>query len=95
MQAMRRDIGGDSHEQFKLGAQISRPDVQPGDLLFWDTQGGREDRGGNKASHVGIASGANRMLNALSEAFGIRESDLSSPYWTQTVTFLGARRLEF
>jgi cell wall-associated NlpC family hydrolase len=69
--------------------------VQPGDLLFWDTRGGEEDRGGNTASHVGIASGVNRMLNALSEAFGIRESDLTSPYWTQTVTFLGARRLDF
>jgi len=92
---MQRDLGGDSHEQFKLGTEISRSDVQPGDLLFWDTQGGLEDRGGNKASHVGIASGANRMLNALSKAFGIRESDLSSAYWTQEVRFLGARRLEF
>lgn len=95
MQATQQDIGGDSHEQFKLGTAISRADVQPGDLLFWDTQGGREERGGNKASHVGIASGIDHMLNALSEAFGIRESDLSSPYWTQTATFLGARRLDF
>lgn len=93
--ATQRDIPGDSHEQIKLGAPIPRSDVQPGDLLFWDTMGGTEDRGGNKASHVGISSGENRMLNALNEDLGINESDLSSDYWTNQVTFLGARRLEF
>jgi len=89
------DIGGDSHEQIKLGTPVARSDVQPGDLLFWDTMNGTEVRGGNAASHVGIASGGNRMLNALSPEFGIRESDLGIDYWTTQVTFLGARRLDF
>ena len=94
-QATGREITGDSHEQIKLGMPVARPDVQPGDLLFWDTRNGAEVRGGNTASHVGIASGGNRMLNALSEEFGIRESDLGTDYWMRQVTFLGARRLEF
>ena len=94
-QATGKEITGDSHEQIKLGTPVARSDVQPGDLLFWDTQGGREVRGGNTASHVGIASGGNSMLNALSEKFGIRESDLGTDYWMREVTFLGARRLEF
>ena len=94
-QATGRDITGDSHEQVKLGTPVSRADVQPGDLLFWDTMGGAEIRGGNPVSHVGVASGANRMINALTWGMGIRESDLGSDYWTQEVTFHGARRLEF
>ena len=56
---------------------------------------GNEERGGNTVSHVGIATGGNRMSNALTWGMGIAESELSSPYWTQEVTFLGARRLEF
>jgi cell wall-associated NlpC family hydrolase len=94
-QATGQDITGDSHEQIKLGTPVSRSDVQPGDLLFWDTAGGTEVRGGNAASHVGIAAGGNRMFNALDVHLGIRDSDLSSGYWTQEVTFLEARRLEF
>jgi cell wall-associated NlpC family hydrolase len=94
-QATGIDIGGDSHEQFKLGVAIARGDVQPGDLLFWDTMNGREFRGGNAASHVGVASGGNRMINALNEELGIRDSDLGSDYWTNQVVFLGARRLKF
>ncbi|MCC2627032.1 MAG: hypothetical protein K0S14_682 [Thermomicrobiales bacterium] len=35
-----------------------------GDRLFWDTMGGAEVRGGNTASHMGIARGGNRMINA-------------------------------
>ena len=57
--------------------------------------GGTEVRGGNTASHVGIASGGNLMINALNVDLGIRESDLGSDYWTNQVTYLGARRLEF
>jgi len=94
-QAMGKDIGGDSHEQFKLGTEIDRSNVQPGDLLFWDTQGGAEVRGGNTASHVGIATGNNHMINALTWGMATAESDLGSDYWTNQVRFLGARRLEF
>ena len=94
-QATGQDITGDSHEQIKMGAPVPRSSVQPGDLLFWDTMNEKEVRGGNSASHVGIASGGNHMLNALNENLGIAESDLSSNYWTLEVTFLGARRLEF
>lgn len=94
-EATGREITGDSHELITQGMVIDRAEVQPGDLLFWDTMNGTEVRGGNTASHVGIASDGNRMINALSEEFGIRESDLGSDYWTTQATFLGACRLEF
>jgi cell wall-associated NlpC family hydrolase len=94
-QATGQDIGGDSHEQFKLGTEIARSEVQPGDLLFWDTMNGTENRGGNTASHVGIATGGNRMINALTWGMKTAESDLGSNYWTTQVRFLGARRLNF
>jgi cell wall-associated NlpC family hydrolase len=95
LEATGTDLGGDSHEQFKLRTEISRGNVQPGDLLFWDTQHGAEVRGGNAASHVGVASGGNHMINALNDDLGILESDLGSDYWTHQVVYLGARRLEF
>jgi cell wall-associated NlpC family hydrolase len=94
-QATERDITGDSHEMIKLGREVSRAEAQPGDLLFWDTMNGSEVRGGNPVSHVGVVSSGNRMINALNADMGIRESDLSSDYWTRQVTFHGARRLEF
>ncbi len=94
-EATGQDIGGDSHEQIKLGTEIARSAVQPGDLLFWDTMNGTEVRGGNTASHVGIATGGNRMINALTWGMKTAESDLGSNYWTTQVKFLGARRLNF
>ena len=95
LQATGEDIGGDSHEHFNLGTPVARADVQPGDLLFWDTMNGTEVRGGNAASHVGVATGGNRMINALTWGMATSESDLGSNYWTNEVTFLGARRLPF
>ena len=94
-QATGQDIGGDSHEQFTLGTSVARAAVQPGDLLFWDTMNGTEERGGNTASHVGIATGGNHMINALTWGMPTAESDLGSDYWTTQVRFLGARRLQF
>jgi hypothetical protein len=54
--------------------------LRPGDLLcFLDGQ------------HVGIYTGSDTMINALNEDEGVRENDITTPYWTSH--FDGARRL--
>jgi cell wall-associated NlpC family hydrolase len=45
--------------------------LEPGDLLcYLDGQ------------HVGIYEGRNAMINALNENEGVREHDITTPYWT-------------
>ena len=91
MQATGDAITVDSHPQFNLGTAVDRGQLQPGDLLFYDTMGGTEVREGNPASHVGIYVGRDRMVNALNEERGVIESDPFSDYFAPL--FIGARRL--
>lgn len=86
-------ISPDSHAQANVGKELGREDaLQRGDILLWDTQGGREVREGNTVSHTGIYVGNNLMMNCLNEDLGCRTSDISSDYWKRQVRFLGARR---
>jgi cell wall-associated NlpC family hydrolase len=86
-----KSISHDSHEQFKLGTAVDKAKLAPGDVLFYDTQGGAERRGGNTASHVGVYISAGKMVNALNPSQGVILSDPFSPYFAPL--FLGARRL--
>ena len=90
-QATGQTISPDSHAQFNLGTPVDRSELQPGDLLFYDTAGGGEVREGNRASHVGIYVGEGKMINALNPDQDIVESDPFSPYFAPL--YLGARRL--
>jgi cell wall-associated NlpC family hydrolase len=90
-QVTRQAISPDSHAQFRLGTAVDPGQLQPGDLLFYDTMDGREVREGNTASHVGVYVGPGRMINALNEERGVIDSDPFSPYFAPR--FLGARRL--
>jgi cell wall-associated NlpC family hydrolase len=58
-------------------------DVEPGDLVFFDT-------GGPGPSDVGIASGPDSAISATTH--GVREHTLTGPYWGDH--FVGARRLD-
>ncbi len=58
-------------------------DIQPGDLVFFDTAGAG-------ASHVGIATGPDTAISATSSK-GVMEHPLDDDYWGEH--FLGARRL--
>ena len=71
LQVTGKSISPDSHAQFKMGQAVQRPQLQPGDLLFYDTMNGQEVREGNAASHVGIYVGPGRMVNALNPEDGI------------------------
>lgn len=88
--ATGENISRDSHGQATLGQEV-RGEIQPGDVLLFDTMQGQEVRLGNAISHVGIAVSARRMVNALNRDYGVVESDLNTDYWRPR--YMGARRL--
>jgi cell wall-associated NlpC family hydrolase len=73
-----------AEEQARLGTPVRKPDLQPGDLVFYNTR--------NRAySHVGIYVGDGRFIHAPSRGKRVRAERIDSPYWT--ARFNGARRL--
>ncbi|HET7839069.1 MAG TPA: NlpC/P60 family protein, partial [Rectinemataceae bacterium] len=64
---------------------LDRAALQPGDLVFFDTDG--------PLAHVGIYAGEGRFIHAASEGQtrGVMESSLSEPSWTRA--YAGAGRL--
>ncbi len=74
-----------SAAQAQIGQPIGRQQIQPGDLVFFDTEG----RG--RVTHVGISLGGNEFINANSYAGRVAIDDLNSRYWASR--FLSARRV--
>lgn len=74
--------------QAGYGTAVSRSDLQPGDLVFFNTSGGG-------ISHVGIYVGNNRMISAETEKTGVRETQIfgggASSYWEPR--YVTARRI--
>jgi cell wall-associated NlpC family hydrolase len=71
-------------DQFLAGELIDRDEVQPGDLVFFQTV----SRG---ASHVGIALGNDQFVHAPSSRGVVRIEKFTSGYWDQR--WVGARRV--
>jgi cell wall-associated NlpC family hydrolase len=71
-------------EMSKVGLQISRDSLKPGDLVFFNTLQ-REN------SHVGIYVGENKFIHAPARGSGVRVDDMTSVYWDKR--FDGARRV--
>ena len=69
--------------QYELGRKVMRSDLQPGDLVFFETY----EPG---ASHDGIYVGDDRF-GAANSGTGVAVTALSDPYWSSR--YLGARRL--
>lgn len=68
----------------RSGAQVARSELQPGDLIFFNTLR-------RAFSHVGIYVGENRFIHASSSKNGyVVVSNLNEKYWTKR--FDGARR---
>ena len=70
--------------QLGAGSRVSRDQLLPGDLVFWQntyTPG---------LSHVGIYLGGGRFINAESEAVGVQIRSLNDPFWS--ARFYGASR---
>ncbi len=72
-----------TQEQFRVGFEVGRSELRPGDLVFFETLG-------KGVSHVGLMVGGDRFAHASSTK-GVTYSRLSETYWNRQ--FLGARRL--
>ena len=71
-------------EQFRAGRSVREKDLQPGDLVFFETSGG-------PASHVGLLVSGDEFVHAPSSRGEVRVEHLAAPYWASR--FVGARRL--
>ncbi len=80
-----RDIGRGLWTQWASGVAVSRANLQPGDLVFFQNT--------YKAglSHSGIYIGNNQFVHAENPNTGVRVSDLNSNYYGSR--WLGARRI--
>jgi probable lipoprotein NlpC len=73
-----------SASQYAFGQKVARKDLQPGDLLFFITNG-------RSISHVGIYIGNNTFVHSASGK-GVVKTSLNDPYyWSKR--FVGAKRL--
>ncbi|MCI1858400.1 MAG: LysM peptidoglycan-binding domain-containing protein [Sporolactobacillus sp.] len=78
-----------SAAQAGYGVPVAQADLQPGDLVFFNTSG-------QGISHVGIYVGGGRMISAENERTGVRETQIfgtggASSYWSKR--YVTARRV--
>jgi hypothetical protein len=73
-----------SEEISRVGGRVAPTELQPGDLVFFNTLR-------RAFSHVGIYIGNNQFVHAPSSGGSIRVESLGSDYWVRR--FDGARRL--
>lgn len=73
-----------STQMSQVGKPVQRDDLQPGDLVFFNTMR-------LTFSHVGIYVGDNKFIHSPSKGASVRVDDLNSLYWDKR--FDGARRL--
>lgn len=69
----------------QLGRTIPKQELQPGDLVFFNTLK-------SAFSHVGIYLGNNRFIHSPSNGGGVRIEDMGDSYWQKR--FNGAQRIE-
>ena len=69
----------------QIGKTIPRNELQPGDLVFFNTLK-------SAFSHVGIYVGNNRFIHSPSSGGGVRVEDMQEGYWQKR--FNGAQRIE-
>ncbi|NUU59219.1 C40 family peptidase [Paenibacillus sp. JW14] len=72
-----------SQSQYKTGTSVSRSQMRPGDLVFFNTLG-------NGVSHVGIFVGNGKFAQSSSSR-GVIISSLSEKYWADR--YIGAKRI--
>ncbi|WP_081976111.1 C40 family peptidase [Ureibacillus manganicus] len=73
-----------SRTQYGVGVDVKKEDLQPGDLVFFNTLG-------NGVSHVGIYYGDGKFINSQSFK-GVSITDINDPkYWG--ARFVGAKRV--
>ena len=80
------DLPRVSRDQFKVGVEINRSGLMPGDLLFFSQQPGR-----GKISHVAIYVGDQTFIHAARGKAKVTYDRLTSNYYNKR--FRGARRM--
>ncbi|MEP6702348.1 MAG: C40 family peptidase [Betaproteobacteria bacterium] len=73
-----------AREQAKVGEKIDRDELQPGDLVFFNTRRAA-------FSHVGIYLGDNTFVHAPKKRSNVKVANIEGRYWKKR--FNGARRL--
>lgn len=73
-----------AEEQARTGVEISRDELRPGDLVFFNTTG-------PQFSHVGIFIGNGRFVHSPRAGARVRAENIASSYWAPR--FTGARRI--
>lgn len=74
-----------SKEQANFGQTVSKSNLQPGDMVFFTTDGS------GQVSHVGIYVGGGSMIHAPSSGKNIKVTSIESSYYTQR--FVTAKRV--
>ncbi|HPX55309.1 MAG TPA: NlpC/P60 family protein [Syntrophales bacterium] len=69
------DLPRHSGDQFEAGVPVDPEDLQPGDLVFFQT------RGNGRVTHVGIFVGDGDFIHAAGTGKNIRKDSLSSSYY--------------
>jgi peptidoglycan hydrolase-like protein with peptidoglycan-binding domain len=72
-----------TYGQIGAGVPVSRASIQPGDLVFFDTDG-------SGPSHVGVATSATTVISAT-RSQGVAEHTITGPYWG--AHYVGSRRV--
>ena len=85
LQAYGMKLPHNTLRQSETGAPVSLAELEPGDLVFYDTLN-------RPYSHVGIYLGDGRFVHAPKSGTRVRVESLKSAYWSQR--FNGARRIE-
>jgi cell wall-associated NlpC family hydrolase len=83
-QAAGLKVRGSAAQIGQMSRPIERAQLQPGDLVFFNTEGTRH-------SHVGVYVGDDRFVHASNPRTGVRIDRLSSRYYAQR--FEGAQTL--
>jgi len=77
------DLPRNSRQQYDLGRGVAKDELQPGDLVFFATNGD------GRVTHVGIYRGEGRFIHAPKMGRSICIASLADPYFADT--YLGAR----
>lgn len=73
-----------SADQFNVGTGVAKSDLQPGDLVFFNTNG-------RSVSHVGIYIGNGNFISATTDG-GVAIDQINDPYYWGS-KFIGAKRV--
>lgn len=77
------DLPRNSRAQFDAGRAVARQSLQPGDLVFFATQGGR------RITHVGLYLGNGDFIHAPRAGQTVRIASLANSYFNKA--YVGAR----